>query len=208
MIRVLIIDDHALVRDGLRRVFELLPDLRVVAEAATGAEAFAALERHTVDVATVDLSLPDIGGIELVRRLREKEPCLRIVVLSMYPEDQLASHLFELGAMAYLSKSRSSDEVIDAIRRVHAGERVYPPTVDPRREGYRATPPTQPHEHLTAREFQVFIALVEGLSPSEVAHRLEVSPSTVSNHLAAVRSKLGVETNGEILRYASRVGLI
>ncbi len=208
MIRLLVVDDHALVRDGLRRVIELVPDMTVVAEAPDGATALERAAETNIDVVTLDLSLPDIGGIELVRRLREANPFLRIVVLTMYPEDQLASHLFELGVMAYLSKSRSSDELITAIRTVHGGERIYPASVDPRHERLQTHPQGEPHNQLSPREFQVFMGLIEGQTPSEIANTMDLSPSTVSNHIAAVKSKLGAASNGDILRYASRVGLL
>lgn len=208
MIRVVIVDDHRLVRDGLRRVFELATDLDVVDEAANGAEALDTIARTTPDVVSLDLSLPDIGGVELVRRLRDQHPHVRIVVLTMYPERPLAAHLFDLGIHAWLSKSASADAVIEAIRSVHEGVRVFPPSVDPRGGMRAGDAPGLPHLQLSPRELEVFLGLVEGRTPGDVANALDLSASTVSNHIASIRTKLGVETTGEILRYASRVGLI
>lgn len=208
MIRVIVVDDHTIVREGVRRVLELHSDLRLVGEAADGASALACAASTPADVITVDLSLPDMGGAELVRRLRDEYPLLAVIVLTMYPEDQLASHLFELGVMAFLSKGRSSDELIAAIRTVHSGERIYPPSVDPRRPRAQADGQNAPHHRLSAREMQVFLGLIEGRTPSELAYELELSPSTISNHIASVRAKLGATSKGDILRYASRVGLL
>jgi DNA-binding NarL/FixJ family response regulator len=208
MIRLLLADDHAIIRDGVRRVLDTHTDLEVVGEAEDGASLLAMLDAGEPDVLVLDLSLPDIGGVELVRRLREERPHLPILVLTMYPEDQLALHLFELGVRAYLSKSRSSDELVSAIRAVHAGGEYVTATLERLRGAVKDRADVQPHQRLSTREYQVFLLLIQGKTVSEISHTLELNISTVSNHVAGIREKLGCASLGEILRYAHRAGLL
>lgn len=199
-LRVLLADDHAIIRDGIRRVIDTLDDMEVVGEASTGAEAIEVASNVEADAIVLDLSLPDVGGVELVRRFSRAHPTLAIVILTMYPEDQLARHLFKLGISAYLSKSRSSDELIDALRRVAVEPRVKPGVSE-------ADEPKAPHQTLSPREYEVFLLLIEGRTVSEVSYALDLSLPTVSNHIAKIRAKLDVNSVGEIIRYAHRVGI-
>ncbi|MFO0552523.1 MAG: response regulator transcription factor [Polyangiaceae bacterium] len=208
MIRVFIADDHAIVRQGLRNIIEAAGDMQVVGEAADG---HALLARSTAadewDVLILDLSLPKVSGIAALERLRVSHPKLAIVVLSMYGEEQYGASALKAGAAAYLSKDRSGDELLAAIRKVAKGGRYVTETVaDQLAAG--ATGDKLPHERLTAREYQVFLLLVHGRTVSEVAAELDVTAGTVSGHLMKVKEKLGAKSVPEILRYAARVGLI
>lgn len=206
MIRVMVADDHPIVRHGLTRLINLEHDLTVVAEAEDGAAVIERLQRVPVDVIVLDLSLPHIRGLELVLLLRERHPDLRILVFSVQPEDRLSFHLIQAGVAGYLTKDRGVDSVIDAIRVVARGQTYLTDRL--REQKNNPAPVTAPHEWLTSRERQVFDLLIQGLSVTAIAGELEISTSTTSNHLANVREKLGVEHNGEVLVYAARVGLL
>lgn len=159
------------------------------------------------DVLVLDLSLDGVGGTEVLRRLREMVPRLPVIVLSMYSEAQYGPRILKMGASAYLSKGRSSDELLKAIREAHAGRRYVTPAVADALligVGQGAEPP---HERLTEREHQVFLLVARGRTPGEIALELSISGSTVSSHLLRVREKLGVSTNGEIIQYAYRAGV-
>ncbi len=208
MIRVLIADDHPIVRHGLRRLINLQPDMEVVAEAADGAELVQLLDVVDCSVVVLDLSLPHIRGLELVHLLRKEQPSTRILVFSVQPEDTLGLYLMDAGVAGYLSKDRGVEAVVDALRTVGAGQRFWTPQLqelDARRTGPKSGPP---HEALSQREPQVFDLLIRGMSVTAIAGELEISTSTASNHLSRIREKLGVEHNGEVMVYAARAGLL
>jgi DNA-binding NarL/FixJ family response regulator len=205
MIRIFIADDHPIVRQGLRELIARQPDMQVVGEAEDGHAVVNAQDRASWDVLLLDLSLPRLSGIEVVRRLRSERPGPRIVVLSMYPEDQYAHRLLEEGASAYLSKSLPPQEVIRALRAVAAGE-VY---TRPGRERSEApSPGDAPHKSLSARENQVFMRLYQGRTVTEIAAELDLSVSTVSTHVTNIKSKLKARSIGEIINYAHRIGIV
>lgn len=204
MIRVLIADDHAIVREGVRRLLSTQPDLSVVGEADNGADAVGLLER-AAEILVLDLSLPHVSGADLVRLVRERRPALGIVAFTMQPEDRLAAHLIRLGVRGYVCKDRPVTDLIAAIRAVAAGDRWLSDRLHHLAGDHD---PAQPHERLSAREAQVFQHLIQGRSVNEIALALEIGPSTASNHLMKIREKLGVETTPEILIYAHRAGLL
>lgn len=206
MIRILIADDHAIVRDGLRRLLHTTPDLRVVAEVDNGADAVGAAADPELDVAVVDLSLPHLAGLELVSALRQARPALKLVLFSMHPEDMLAAHLIRAGASAYVCKDKPLTELIAAIRAAAAGERTLSDALAALVDAHASG--AAPHTTFSARESQVFELLLAGRSVNEIASVLEINASTASNHLARVREKLGASTNAEVLLYAHRAGLL
>lgn len=206
MIRVLLADDHPIILQGLRLFVDAQPGLRVTATAATADEVMAAVPG--VDVAVLDLSLPG-GGVDLIQRVSTAFPKVGVIVFSVYPEGALALHLLKSGARAYLSKDRSTEELVRAIRRVAAGGRYITERIEDlalERTGQSDDLP--PHEQLSAREHQVFMAVLAGHGVSEISELLDVAPSTVSNHLARVKEKLGVTTVGQVVLYGHRVGLL
>jgi DNA-binding NarL/FixJ family response regulator len=208
MIRVFVADDHVIVRDGLRRVLAEAPGVVLAGESGSGREVIERAARERWDVLLLDLSLEDMGGLEVLRRLRQLAPKLAVIVLSMYAEEQYAVRALKLGAAAYLSKGRSSAEPLQAIRTVAQGRRYV--TAEVAEALVTAGPGaggSAPHERLSEREHQVFMLIVEGRTAGEVAAQLGLSPSTVSSHLAHIREKLGVRSNGEIIQYAYRAGL-
>ncbi len=207
MIRVFIADDHPIVRQGLRELIDRQPDMKVVGEAGDGYAVVNAEGRATWDVLLLDLSLPRLSGFEVMRRLRADGVSTRIVVLSMYPEDQYARRLTEEGASAYLSKSLPPREVLRALRAVAAGEAYQRPSRDGR-DGSEAPVPSEPRQTLSARENQVFMRLTQGRTVTEIAAELDLSVSTVSTHVTNIKNKLSARSIGDIINYAHRIGAV
>ena len=205
MIRVFIADDHAIVRHGLEQLLAATGDMRVVGVASNGREVLNEAATLDCDVIILDLSLPKVNGPEVLRRLKQTRPDLRVLVLTMYPEDQYALTLLRSGAAAYLSKDRPSGELLEAIRRVAAGGTYVTQTIADR--ALRVSP-APAHAALTAREHQVFTLIIQGRIGAEIAAELNLTKSTVSNHLAKIKEKLGANSIAEIVRYAHRAGLI
>lgn len=207
MIRVFIADDHSVVRHGLKLMLEA-SDMVVVGTAADGHAVLRAPAIDACDVLILDLSLPRIGGAEVLRQIRSRLPDLPIVILSMYPEDEYALHLLREGASAYLSKDRPPEELVAALRKAAAGGSYVTDTLAEHALRGHAAAPSLPHTRLSPREQQVFRLLVEGRSVSEIAAEINVSMSTVSNHLRHIKEKLGARTVAEVIGYAHRVGLL
>lgn len=208
MIRVFLADDHAIVRDGLRRLIADTPGLELAGDTAFGRVVLDGAADGRWDVLVLDLSLEDVGGVEVLRLLRERVPRLPVIVLSMYPEAQYAVRILRMGAAAYLSKGRSSEVLIEAIRAVAQGKRYVTSEVADALVAAGAGGEGARHERLSEREHQVFLLVAEGLSPGDIAAQLNLSPSTVSSHLVHIREKLGMRTNGEVMQYAYRAGLM
>lgn len=204
MLRIFIADDHAIVRHGLRQLIEAQPDMRLVGEARDGRQVLLAADKDRWDVLILDLSLPRVNGIEVLRRLRSEHPKLRVIVLSMYPEEQYAARLRHEGAAAYLSKEHPAEVLLEALRKVAAGR---PVDIDLARPAASESP-AAPHETLSAREYQIFTLLLRNQRVTDIAAELDLSVSTVSNHVAHIKDKLAVRSIGEIISYGHRMGLI
>lgn len=194
--RVVLADDHQVVRDGISRVLED-EDIVVAGVAEDGAHLLQVLKDADCHLIVLDLSLPDYTGFELIARLTRDYPALPILVLSMYPEQQYGPGALRAGARGYLTKGCSGVDLCAAIRRVIAGESL-PLVAVP--ENNRTS--KLPHEHLSEREWQVFLLIAAGKTPSEVGSALELGSSTISTYLSRIRTKLGAESLGEIIRYA------
>lgn len=208
MIRVFLADDHRILRDGLSRLISETEGLTLAGEASKGREVLERVNSEVCDVLILDLSFEDVGGVEVLRRLRKQSPNLSVIVLSMYSEAQFAVRLMKMGALAYLSKGCSSSELVEAIRCAARGQRYVTSAVatallTPTRGDDRPG-----HERLSAREFQIFMLIAEGSTPGEIAAELDLASSTVSSHLIHIRQKLDVRTNGEMIQYAYRAHLI
>lgn len=205
MIRVFLADDHAIFRDGLRRILEA-SGLRVVGEADDARGAIEAIARTPCDVLVLDLAMPGGGGVEVLRQVHEAHRRLGVVILSMYAEDQYAARLMKAGARAYLTKGRSSTELVTAIQTVARGGRYVTESIA-ERGAAAASAPHEPHARLTPREHQVFTLLAQGKTPSDIAGALDLAPSTVSTYIARIKVTLDAESVGDIVRYASRMGI-
>jgi DNA-binding NarL/FixJ family response regulator len=208
MIKVFIADDHAIVRHGLRELLSSTSDMTVVGEAIDGRQLINQAETLDCDVVILDLSLPKVGGPEVLKRLHQQRPNLPIVVLTMYPEDQYAITLLKNGASAYLCKDRPGDELLEAIRRVASGRTYLTETIQ---QKFLEAPEGQndpPHAKLSAREHQVFTLIIQGRTSSEIAAELDLTAGTVSNHLAKIKEKLDAHSLADVVKYAYRAGLI
>jgi DNA-binding NarL/FixJ family response regulator len=207
MIRILLLDDHAVVRTGYRRLLDAEPGLRVVAEAATADEAYACVREGGIDVALVDLSLRGASGIEAIRRMLAREPGLRVMVLSMHDNAGYVIQAMRAGALGYLSKHSEPEEVIGAIHEVAAGRRAL--SSDVAQTLARASlDGEQPLSRLTPREFDVLRMAAGGDSAAHIARRMHLSPKTVHNHLSTIRQKLDADTDFKLLRLAMHHGLV
>ncbi|APR78209.1 DNA-binding response regulator, LuxR family protein [Minicystis rosea] len=205
MIRVFLVDDHGIVRAGIRQLLSAAPDVEVVGEAGDGRKALEALERVPVDVLVLDLHLPRMNGIEILRRAIARSPGLAVLVLSMYADASYVRATLSAGAAGYLSKDASEEELLTAIRAVSQG-RLYAPR-DAAAPGRGAEPAAALHASFSAREHQIFTLLFQGRSVTEIAAELDLTVSTVSTHIGKIKVKLGVRNVAEIVGYAHRVGL-
>ena len=198
MTRVVLADDHKIVRDGLKRILAATDDLQVVAEAADGDELVRLVKANDYDVAVVDMSMPGLSGMALIKRLKDEKPKLRILVLSMHGEQQYAARALKAGASGYLNKDSAAEMLVGALRKVagggmHIGEAAAASLVAAERS---------PHEALSDREFEVLRLLVDGLGPTEIGERLHLSVKTVSTHKTRILEKLGLGSTAELVRYA------
>ena len=202
MIRVLIADDHAVVRQGLRTFLDLQEDMEVVAEAADGVEALAAAEEHAPDVVLVDLVMPNMDGIEALRGLRERVPAARAIVLSSFIDDEKLLPAVRAGAAGYLLKDVQPQELVEAIRTVHGGGALLHPRVASRLLEEMATDP------LTPREREVLGLIGRGMANKLIARELSLSEKTVKAHVSNILAKLGVNDRTQAALYAVRAGLV
>lgn len=210
MIRLLVADDHPIVREGIKRIVSSEPDMEVAGEATTGPETLARLsELDAIDVVLLDVSMPGPGFLETLRSLRTLHPNVRILVLSVHPEEQYAVHALRCGASGYLTKDHSPLELAAAIRKVHAGRKHLSQSLQDRLASALETDSKRAkHETLSAREFQVFCMLGSGRSVTAIAGDLELSPKTVSTYRARILEKTGMHSNAELIRYAVEHGLV
>ncbi len=209
-IRVAIIDDHALVRDGLRRMLSAAADLEVVGEGADGAEAIDLVARARPDVLLLDLSMPGKDGVEAAAELSHAGWSTRILILTMYSEVQYAERAFRAGASGFIGKSVSFEELVRAVTAVNAGERYIPPELGPRlvKTNISAAPHLERPPPLTGREEEVLRLLAAGMTNREIATRLGVSTKTIDSHRGHVLKKLRLRNNADLTRYAIRHRLV
>jgi DNA-binding NarL/FixJ family response regulator len=205
-IRVMLVDDHTIVLAGYARLLQTEDDIDVVGQHANADDAYAALqaEPDLADVLVLDLSMPGRGGIDLMRRLRQRCPALRLLVCTMHDSPAMVTQAQRAGATGFVTKSSDPALLASAIRRVAAGQPVLSPDV--------AAPPgtpaaAAPHEALSLREFEVLVHLVRGVPTDEIAAALRLAPKTVANLQTQIRAKLGVGSAMELLRYARDHGL-
>ena len=203
MIRVLLADDHAIVRAGLKEILADTGDIEVAGEATNGQEVLARVSAQDFDVAVLDMSMPGRNGIELIKLVKREKPKLRILILSMHSEEQYAVRALKAGASGYLSKNSAADELVAAIRRIAAGGAyVTPETAERLALGAAPRAETAAHTLLSDREFQVFRMIVRGASVSEIARELSLSVKTISTHKTRIMDKMGLANPAELIRYA------
>jgi two-component system invasion response regulator UvrY len=203
MIRVILADDHAVVRRGLRQILEDERDLSIVGEAASGREALDAALDKKWDVLVLDISMPDMTGLEVLEQLRCRKPRIPVLVLTMHPEDQFAVLALRAGAAGYLTKESAPEELVDAVRAVAAGRRyISRKLAETVAASLVEDSGRAPHERLSAREFRVMCLMARGKTTNEIAKALLISPKTVATYRARLMDKLGLTTIAEITRYA------
>ena len=209
MIKVGIVDDHAIVRNGLKQFFSEQVDLRVAGEAGSGREAIDLVRNTELDVLVLDLSMPGQSGIDVLSMIRAKAPDVGILILSGYPEEHYAVNLIRQGASGYLNKECDPNQIVDAIRLISLGRRYISPAVAELlaqrlddKNGHSA------HAQLSKREFQVFLKLAEGETAGEIANDLSLSVKTISTYRTRLMEKMGLGSNSDLTYYALKNSLI
>ena len=209
MIKVGIVDDHAIVRAGLRQFFSEQVDLRVVGEAASGREAIDLVRQEELDVLVMDLSMPEQSGMDALGMIRAKAPDLGVLILSGYPEEHYATNLIRQGASGFLNKECEPDEIVTAIRTIATGKRYISASVaDLLAHQLGKSGDGLPHEQLSEREFQVFLKLAKGVTASDIAEELSLSVKTVSTYRTRLMEKMNLNTNSDLTYYALKNRLI
>jgi DNA-binding NarL/FixJ family response regulator len=209
MIRVVVADDHAVVRKGLIQILDDTEDLRVVGEAANAVELIGLLRKVPCDVLLLDVSMPGKNGIEAMKVIRQEFPQVRALVLSMYPEDQFGVRALKAGAAGYLTKQSAPDLLIDAVRRLAGGKRyITPELADLLASSVGDDADVERHTLLSDREYQVLTLIASGKQLSEIAEQLSLSPKTVSVYRARLLEKMKLANNAELTHYAIKNGLV
>lgn len=205
----LIVDDHAMIRSGVRRLIEEAYVSADVTEAANGEEALARLAGTAFDLITLDLSMPGLSGLEMLERIARVRPGQRVLVLSMHAEREFAVRCLDAGAAGYITKERGPDELLSAFARIMSGKRyVSPDLAEALVDRSAASQATPAHARLSTREFLVLRLLAQGLSNADIAERLFLSPKTVSTYRTRILEKLELTNNIELARYCSQHGLV
>ena len=216
MIRVMLVDDHAVVRVGFRMLLAASPDINVVAEADTGEQALALLSTGPAqaggsarpDVVVMDLSMPGMGGLEALRRLLARDAKLRVLVLSAHEDTAHPRRVLDAGALGYLTKRSAPEALVEAVKAVAGGQRYIEPALAQKLALAQIDGHPSPVDALSEREFAVFLQLARGRSVADIAADLKLSPSTVGTHLYNVKQKLGAGNQAELTLIALRWGLI
>jgi two-component system, NarL family, invasion response regulator UvrY len=209
MIRIAIVDDHALVRAGLREFFADQADFIVAAEAANGREALDIVRKGQVDVIVMDISMPDQSGVDALIAIKARAPDLPVLILSGFPAAHYATALLRQGASGYLNKDCDPQEIVQAIRTVHRGRKyVSADVAEQLAEGLNHSGAKPPHEQLSKRELQVFLRLAQGETIGTMADKLSLSVKTVSTFRSRVMEKMKLASNSELTYYALKNGLI
>jgi DNA-binding NarL/FixJ family response regulator len=203
MIRILIADDHAIVRSGLRQILEESHEMKVVAEHDNGIEVLKWLRNNDCDVVLLDISMPGKSGIDVIKQLHEEKPKLPVLVISIYPEDQYAVRLIKAGAYGYLTKESAPEVVVDAVRHLASGKKYITASVaEMLANEFDALNEKPLHETLSDREYQIFLLLASARTATEIADSLGLSVKTISTYRSRILEKMHLRNNAELMRYA------
>ncbi|HEY7987412.1 MAG TPA: response regulator transcription factor [Methylophilaceae bacterium] len=209
MKNILLVDDHSIVRQGLKNLIDLEEGLQVVGEAASGIEAIKMVRANHYDIVVLDISMPDKNGVDTLHDLKHIAPNLPVLILSGYAEEQYALNLIRSGCKGYLSKDADSDEIIKAIRTIANGRRYISSELADLMTNELSHPSEKLlHETLSKREFQIFFKLAGGLSPTDIAAELNISIKTVSTYRTRILEKMSLKTNADLIYYAIKNNLI
>ncbi len=209
MIKILIVDDHALIREGLKRIFGETSDLCVAGEASDSQTALSKISEQHFDIVILDLSLPGRSGLDTLKQLKCLKPDLPVLVLSIYPESQYGIRVLKAGAAGYLTKDSSPETLIQSIRKITSGGKVVTDTLAEKLVAQLNHPPEQPlHETLSDREYQVLLAIANGKTAKAISADLNLSVKTISTYRTRLLQKMKLKNNTEIICYAVRHGLV
>jgi len=209
MIRILIADDHTIVREGLKQIFVDTSDLIVTGEAQNGLEVLKKIKNMQFDVVLLDISLPDNSGLDILKQLKSQRPDLPVLILSMHPEEQYAIRSLRAGASGYLTKESASQELIAAIRRVTEGRKYITSSLAEKIAIEMESEKTEPlHDCLSDREYQVLCMLASGKTVKEIALLLSLSVKTISTHRSRILNKMMMKNNAQLIRYAIKHNLV
>jgi two-component system, NarL family, invasion response regulator UvrY len=207
-IKVMLVDDHAVVRMGFRLLLEGSSDIKVVAEAQSGEEACRLFAEVKPNVTVMDISMPGIGGLEAIDRILAREPNARILVLSAHEDAMHARRVLKAGAAGYLTKRSAAEELIQAVHQVHQGKTYLEPAIAQQLAVQQFNGAKTPVDALSEKEFRVFLALAKGKSVADIAETLSLSPRTIGTHLYNIKQKLGAANSAELAIIAIRSGLL
>lgn len=209
MIRIVIADDHPIVRAGLKQILSDASDIEVAAEAGDGHELLKLIRKEEIGVVLLDITMPGFAGIDALKQIKTEKPDLPILVLSMHPEDQYGIRVLKAGAAGYLMKSAAPDQLVEAIRKVCRGGRyVSPALAEKMAFGLQAGNSGLPHEALSDREYQVLCMIASGKTVREIAAELALSEKTVSTYRARILEKMNMKSNAELTHYAIKLNLV
>ena len=208
MLRVVVVDDHAVVREGLKRIISEGQNMTVSAEAGGGNEAVEVVKRTPCDAVVLDITMPDKNGLEVLKEIHEVNPRLPVLVLSMHAEDQYAVRTLRAGAAGYLTKETAPTKLVEAIRKVVRGGKYVSPSLAEKLVFDLDRESKQPHELLSDREYQVLCMIASGKTVSGIATELTLSVKTVSTYRSRILEKLDMANNAELTRYAIKAGLV
>ena len=209
MIKILIVDDHAIVREGLNRIIQAEQDMKVAGMAKDGSEVIRFLLDTEIDVIVLDISMPGKSGLDLIKDLKQVQPLVKILMLSMYPEERFAMRSIKAGASGYLTKEMAPEEIVDAIRTIYSGRKyITSALADMIADELQNPTEKVPHELLSDREFEVLCMLAVGKPVVEIASMLSLSESTVSTYRMRILQKMGLKTNSDLIHYGIEHGLV
>lgn len=206
---ILIADDHAIVREGVKQIVRGLPEVKLIEEVSDGNEAFSKICSTPYDIVILDISMPGMTGLDILQRMKDRNITARVLMFSFYPQEQYAIRAFKLGASGYLSKDSAFEELAAAIRKIAAGGRYVSAALAERLIFHDSEHDDKlPHESLSEREFQIMIMLARGKSVTEISHALFLSDKTVSTYRARLLEKMDLKTNADLTMYALKNKLI
>lgn len=207
--KILITDDHKIVREGLKEILLHLPEISVIEEAKNGDEALAMISKEDFDLILLDISLPDISGLEVLQSIKRKHPQQRVLMLSMYTQEHYALRTLKMGASGYLTKDTASEELIEAVRKIAAGGKYISSSMAENIAHRIENDYSKPlHETLSGREFEIMLMIAAGKPLREIGSELFISGKTVSTYRSRIMRKMGMKKNSELIQYCIRNGLV
>jgi DNA-binding NarL/FixJ family response regulator len=209
MIRILVADDHPVVRQGLKQIVAGTTDIFVVDEAATGQEVLDKVRSNYFDVVLLDITMPGASGLDILKQLRSERPELAILILSMHSEEQYAARVLRAGASGYLAKESAPDELVAAVRKISLGGKYVSPSLAEKLASDLAVDTQEPlHQTLSDREYETMRLIASGKTTAEIAEQLSLSPKTISTYRSRILEKMGMRSNTELTLYAVQNGLL